>query len=541
MSKVLKLLKNEIIKASRKPFYIVIIALSVVAVIAGAGIMKLAMSIFNGSSYYYDGNSMEDVDYVISDADERLGKIKDGTYYNYEDGYMPSTYEIVNEAVELVKRKARAEVLKEYGLEDLANASLFYSFSSDYDSTKNAYLKQAVMRIADIKAIDYLQSFYNEYVAKGGEPWEGFSASDFIAESYDYEAEYTEILKTKDFAKYIDLQNKIIDEDTSLSDNAKAIAKENNNVLKEAFTNDITDEAWCDISQKISLLTQNKTLVAEGVNTNGYKLSESEIEKAKQTIAEIELGLKNHAMGYGGNQTENQSLIGNYSISFGVQIASIFAVIMGALLIAEEIQSGSIKALIVAPCSRRKIFTAKLLVLLVAVLLETVLIYLSFLIANLIYGLGASSIVFTFLGKTSIMNYYLYNLLVIIIDMAEVFIYGVFALLLSTVLRNTGAAMSISLVITQVVNGIIQTICAFFSGQVATMIVSFIPAVNLGVAQKIFVSQASYSDILGGIDLASAMGQVYSGTWQFSLIYNVIFTALMIFTAYQSFEKRDIK
>lgn len=355
----------------------------------------------------------------------------------------------------------------------------------------------------------------------------------------DKKALFDDIIRNNNFAKYIEYSNEIIRNDTAITDSEKKLLLEGNDLLLEAFSKDLSKAQWSQIYQSISSITNLKIALETG-EYNLEKLTEEDRTNLEQQIAEMELGVANGAVGYGAELDSTQPFINETIIlSLGLSVAQILLIVMGALLIAEEIQSGSIKALIIAPVKRHRIFTAKFMTLLTAWALETVLVFVAFVISNTIFGFGSAPMVFTFLGKAVVLNYYVYYFIYIVLAMVDALVFGIFALMMSTLLRNAGAAISLSLVITLVINSLVTEIAQLITKQVPAMVCRFLPAVNLQIQSRVLATAVENDmDILSALFGGSPFTKI---PWTFSAVYIVVLSGIMLFIGYQSFKKRDIK
>ena len=109
-----------------------------------------------------------------------------------------------------------------------------------------------------------------------------------------------------------------------------------------------------------------------------------------------------------------------------------------------------------------------------------------------------------------------------------IIIFALFALMLSTVTRNTSVAVSISVAI-YMGNSIVM---AIINSYIKRDWIKFIPFNNLNLADKIFAN------------FNNPMGIVTSGTISTSLLFSLgvlaVCAILMVVTMYDSFNKRDI-
>ena len=133
-------------------------------------------------------------------------------------------------------------------------------------------------------------------------------------------------------------------------------------------------------------------------------------------------------------------------------------------------------------------------------------------------------------GKAMEINFFLYQLADAFVQFIDVFVFMLFAFMLSIVTRNTAASVGIS-------------IGVYFGGSMAmTMVgqflkgewINFIPFTNLSLSTKFF----PYS---GLNNMMTGMGIVNTGTsLPFSLCYLAVLCICMLYVAKDSFCRRDI-
>jgi len=522
MSKILKLYANEMIKVSRKIFYIIIVLATVLAIVGMGGIIKISDVLLVG---YETEISDEDKKQAMVDElywrEEKLNEAKRQLLYEITPDNVQSYYYVALD-YESIKLAEKNEIY----------SYLNYGISS---SSKDGYLLSAIYSLSEIYAYNDLVEIIN--VSPARKIGEEIVIEDYgiIKPDDTYQKDFEEILNSKNYGKYIDIQNKMIEANETYTASEKRIRIENNELLRAVRDTDITSSQWSEISTAITRLSTLKVQLENGTDGSS-RLTETQKEKIRQQIGEIELGLEKKASGYGSETTcnvENEKLI----IYLGINVALILMILSGAMAIAEEVQSGSIKALIIAPVKRYKIFTAKLMMLVTLCIIEVIAIYVGFLISNVIYQFGACPMIFTFNGTAVCMEYYSYMLLYVMLSGVQLLAYGTIALMLSTILRNVGGALGITLGIAFAVDGVVSTIAAMVDNQVLQVISYFIPTQNFNLSGKVLSSVAGEMDYMGLLT-----GTVQStNSWRFSAIYTAVFIGLMLFISYESFNKRDIK
>jgi len=228
-------------------------------------------------------------------------------------------------------------------------------------------------------------------------------------------------------------------------------------------------------------------------------------------------------------------------IIFSINIVLI--IILAGSSISHEISSGSIKSLIIAPVKRAKIFWAKFLSVLTVGLCVYLIEYLLIcLYCMILFGFDNSF--FAFISGSNIysMSVYLKNLIIILISYIVMISFAAIAIMLSSVSRNTAASVGGSMGI-------------YYAGTVATSVLSYfinpifikyIPFTHFQALSEIELVKNESRDVLNLIFRYAQNGS-YSffrsnadSGFAFSVIYVVIFTAIMLWIARDSFIKRDI-
>jgi ABC-2 type transport system permease protein len=121
----------------------------------------------------------------------------------------------------------------------------------------------------------------------------------------------------------------------------------------------------------------------------------------------------------------------------------------GRRAISQEMATGSIKSLIIAPVRRWKIFTAKVLSLVSVSLIATILLYLVMILTHgLMFGFSSGQpYIFASHGQAGALSFAIYQLASLLVRWISVLVFIALALMLSVVTRNTAAAVGISMAI----------------------------------------------------------------------------------------------
>ena len=218
--------------------------------------------------------------------------------------------------------------------------------------------------------------------------------------------------------------------------------------------------------------------------------------------------------------------------SFGVVLVAILMMILAGGSVSQEMSSGTIKSLIISPTRRWKIYLAKLLSLLSVGVMATLLLYvISIASMTVWFGTGRFLPYVTASGGRVLeVNFFLYQLADAFVQFIDVFVYMVFAFMLSTVTRNTAASVGISLGV-------------YFGGEIILAIVNqylkgewinFLPFSNLALSTKFF-PYSGLSSMINGTGLVST-----GPSLTFSLCYLLVLCICLLYIAKDSFCRRDI-
>ena len=216
----------------------------------------------------------------------------------------------------------------------------------------------------------------------------------------------------------------------------------------------------------------------------------------------------------------------------------ILLIIIAGSSISQEMATGSIKSLIIAPVKRWKIFTSKLLALVTWVLAGSIIITLITTLSTALC-MGPSSLppyYYCSGGSVMTMPNLLFSFLFFLADNISLFVYLLGAFTISCFTRNTGIAVGIStgLVFCNSSFSIIEEIAGHQRW------IDFLPFSNMDLAGKIF----PYFDLSGYMDAGEAglfgIGTNNALSLRFSLIYLAILVFILLLTAYDGFVKRDI-
>lgn len=360
-------------------------------------------------------------------------------------------------------------------------------------------------------------------------------------------AELNDIIGRSDFPAYINLLKRDIDADAALSSEDKTLEKELLDLRVQMLPDPLPPISakyrsyGYNLETALSYLRTLKTSLKDDVDYRSpgsliRPLDSKGRAQIQNDLAAAVYKVKNGIPLSNALDSDNASYITLKGLmGIGTFGAVILLIMLGGGAISSEITSGSIKSLIVAPVRRWKIVTAKLIALVTVWIASFLLIYAASIAVNgLMYGFEpGSSFVYAVGGRAHEIRYYLYHFVYLLLSFVPIFVYFVFAFMLSAVTRNTAASVGISMGV-YFAGSIVTTFLMQFKARWA----DFLPFVHMQLADRLLMdSYTNYSagSILGGFNLASDLPVL------FSVIYLIVMLFCMLYTAYDSFCRRDIK
>ena len=548
MHKIRALYINELIKIVCKPLYIVMAVVTVVTMIFAALIYSDSLSL---NSYYEE--------YRFEASESEL------VYYQNEISWsklqMDQTENSIAELVTLLESAEDEEAVYEYYSQIVSGLYDYYNYLSTYCR----YTLLTEYKLPDWRAPQYINecvelvishnvySMFNEYaedmLAKGGKLAETElenGAIGNIAFAYDGAAEtdideYRHILSEKDYAAYISADNAAIEKDSTLSEQMRELKLQANemklSLMSEGYAeNEETEDAVNAISKYVSY----KEILFKGSESNRV-LTENEYDEYVAMADELELAIEKKAVGYGAALTGEKDNLLNTVLEIGVIISSLTVLFYAASSISDEFQTGSIKALIIAPVKRSKIFIAKVLAVVTLCLVSAATVFTMVMLVNTVTGFETAPMVYTGLNGASQLDYCLYTLCSILFEFLKTFIYALFALMLSALIRNSAASTCIALCEYLLITNVVPM---FYSIECTDNIFGigmekFFPAYNLSLTDKVFkVYNANYVTSILNLFELEPTAEI---SLAFSACYIAVLGGCLFYIAYDSFCRRDIK
>lgn len=352
---------------------------------------------------------------------------------------------------------------------------------------------------------------------------------------------YEPILSGHDFAAYIALLNDRIRADETLDEAERQRQIETNDMWLrlDPEGKDAEGRTYKGIRESILQVQNYRRSLVDNLDYTGYAAA-LPMTPERRSEVENELAVLVYKLENGMSTSRYESSPADTAISAMTGVGLFMVVLLMTILagssISNEISTGSIKSLIISPARRWKIYTAKLVSLLSAGLLMTLLLYgIAMLDHGIFFGFGAGQpYVYAHSGTAGEMGFHLYQFTRLWVQFLDVAVYMCLAFMLSILTRNTAVSVGLSIAV-YFSSSVIRAFLTLYRGHEW---VRFIPFSNMGLAARMFPYDTSQQAIgivfgSGGVEGAPSVG--------FSLVYLAVLVFCMGFVGLDSFCRRDIK
>ena len=487
----IKLVINELVKNLKKKSALIFFIFSIIAIIVSCFIVKFKdysympkseTGIMNESTLnmWIDLNELRK-----ANADEEDKELYQEIIDLYKDIIEKGYQNILNASY---KNKALSQIVTE--TQKLCDI--------DKDKHYNDYIKQKE-KINKLKYILY-NGTYEDYIGFNKEQIENDYKSELInLDTYNAKIKEQDIFLEYGIDKY------------SLEDTYWRTRLYNEN---QSIDNKI--ETRIDFQNKIYITDERLEHLQEDKLINTYRL--------KNNIAPYYTDTQYHYNEQGYMRYRYNSFA-NYS---SMLFVGILIIILSASTIAEEKSKGTIKFLLINPNKRYKILLAKIVSILLILIATTLIIsQISVIVGNVAFGTSTNDYLYVSGGQVKVMDTHIYETLQYLLKIPEIFIYMLFGITLSTLIRNT----AISTVICTICYVVIPFAMKMLETFISLDFLRFLPFRNFE-----FISQVlrvnTYETL---ITLSTFVPSV-----KFSVSVLLITAILLIITMFESFNKRDI-
>lgn len=264
--------------------------------------------------------------------------------------------------------------------------------------------------------------------------------------------------------------------------------------------------------------------------TNNSVLPYDKASEYEKELKVLETGFRKDAET--NMQRVNSEGAASAMMSISMSFVMIILIVLSGGMISSEINSGSIKSMVIAPVKRYKIILSKIITVALYGLGLTVIAYLITLIMISVVGGGLSASMPYVTSFLLVIPGPLFLLIRFLIYYFEAMVYAMFAFMLSVVTRNTSIAVAIPLLIDMVISGIISTISLFSSNHIVNTIINCLPTSHFDIVSRLFDSSALNLEVL--YTSADTPSPIVSFVYLFALALGMVFLSI------DTFKNRDV-
>lgn len=513
----------------RKVSTIVILALIVAACIAIPMFLKLATPLFSDSSWM--GNM--DLQYQKKQLEESSEAIENDLL-------------ALNDSEESEMR--RAELIRNKQEMEISSERINMLIVAGYETDERAdFIFDAANKIRDFRSVVLMiESLPADLRTQSDE--------EFLAFCHSSIENIHTLVQTNDFRGYIDMLYDTLEYVDHTPYAGNLITEHEIDLLEMIYQADpsggtdgtynysAAHEAAHMIYTWKNELEQGYTLKYSLHTYNGEEAEALTPEKRDQlenSIAILEYRIKTDSYPSGLNMTV-AALAKEFCASVGQFLVAVLVLMTAGGSIAQEIATGSIKSLIIAPVRRWKIFTAKLLSLLTLLAGSLLLLSILSTLSTMVFFGGDSLVNYAYAhdGVVGTIPYIINDILVSFVGSVDILVFLIFALMLSTILRNTALAVGLS-VGTYLITGSVSGI--FTQLPIARQLwMDFIPFLNFDLKTDVFPF-LTYSVPVDFSEMFMMNMTAERPGLLFSSVYLLVIVFCMLLTSYDSFSRRDIK
>jgi len=528
LNKIIALYKNELIKISKKISIIIFMVILVLSCFGLGGVMKFIEMQTSQSTRVYSDPSQDQFirDDLTTQIQSQEAAIAD---FDRQIAELPDTPENQMALLSLQDQKAGAQ-----DQIDMIQIELDKDIYVNYQSN---FLTQALQEFTNLKSdIRLLKSTPAE---SQDALWQKtLDAKNQLLTNYQ------NIFDSKDFKAYVDIMESSIKNDDSLDADTKKTQTEYYSLWYQldpsGGMNDVTMSNQAQsIAQSVGDMRRS---IQDKVDYTNYSQNMSLMSPGQISDMENRLAVTEYQIMHGNvavNNGMDMSASSSGSIfGFGLFIIALMMLVLAGGAISQEISSGSIKSLIIAPVKRWKIFTAKVMSLLTVGFIALIALFLFGTLAQgLFFGFSSTPYVYASHGVAAAIPNLLYQFLSLLVSYIDIIIYMSFAFMLSVLTRNTAVAVGLS-------------IATYFGGSIVMTFMmilpsyewlKFIPFVNLNLSSRFFPFSSMMQSITMSYSSMSFGNSFSLPSLSFSLIYLAVFLFCMTYAAMDSFNRRDLK
>lgn len=355
--------------------------------------------------------------------------------------------------------------------------------------------------------------------------------------------------ETKDFRAYLDFKNRTLQANTNviLGDMFTRIFTEQNDLWYQLDPSGGTDGKYSYdlVSAAFSTLNELKSELYSGFSyeetasgSSATSLSPKKEAQLIDQIAVLEYRIENKSLVLASDApywSEGKTV----AVGFGQFLVTLLLLIIAGSAISQEIATGSIKSLIIAPVRRWKIYTAKMLAILSTGVIGLFILWaFSNIGSAVIFGTKAMvPYVYTSGENVHSIPYLLYDFLSLFAGNISTLVYCIMAFTLSIITRNTAFSVGSSVAIlftTSTLKALIDSLATSHQ-----LWMDFLPFNHFNLSGALFPFKI-FMDPLSPyfyVENVSTIGP----SLQFSVIYLIVLLICLIYTGFDAFTRQDIK
>ncbi len=537
MNKFLLAFKNELIKTSQRKLLYILTAIMFGVVFIVGGVLRLTMTINEIISDDYDSEISwyeEEIAAEEAELKELLNSAETDSSLIY---YNISSLKWDRNGKKLAELKREYDISTnhqyDYRQELIENIALLSSFVDNVEYARSVGCPD-----------EYLISFVEELPIDSGISTSVDEAKKLASDKL---TKLVGILDNKDFAEYVNMKKAEIDSSDNLyyTEEQKLLDKQ---ILDIRLESDLTGEySSHDTAIKaISSLQKYKKSVETGynlINSSFYtsepeKLLPSEIEDYRKQILILEYKYESgyYTLNEGDNNDSMFTAESFASIlySVGTFFVLIIIVLFAGSIISNEISSGAVKALLVSPVKRFKVYAAKTLDIICIFVIEWLILAVAVLLSTGIFFGFRQFLPYIYVsgGQAHGIAFPIYILINTFLHLVPTIFFGTLAMMMSSLTRNTAASIVISLG-TFYVTSSFSTIFVLFGGK---FWLKYVPTISVDAIAGLMEQETeSLTSILLGLDSVPKINPV------FAICYVGILLIAMYLVGWDAFCRRDIK
>lgn len=491
MSKIWSLFINENIKAIKKKSTIIVLLIAIASLFGAVGITKLAEFESQYLGEMYENDWKASLKQELEDIKSQLNS--NVTYSSETIASLKAESEGIQFAIDNdINYREEYNYWRSIAIDDIIDKKI-YLYMTNNQEDKYKTLEENIKKIENFVKQDNFDGYMDLKI---------------------------EILKKQ-------LENKEIDEEEY-----KAKEDTINLTRKYEIGKNKDSQKWKqDLINELNEINQTKKT---GIDTyTGKTLDYKEMQELENTEKIDRYRLENNIP-----PVVTDIEVGNYrnfynylSGGFATFFVGILVIMLAGSAISGEIAKGTIKFWMMTPNKRWKILLSKILSVVFIMVISTIILsVLSYALGGIFFTEEANPYIYVQDGVVKVLNPISYQILNYLTYDIDIFVYAIFAIMLSVILRNSALSIGVSIALYSGANTVMQIVNLLIKADW----IKFIPFNNMGLTDKIFKNVMTYTNMqitnefLNNVPVA------------FSLAVLGVCCVLMLVTMFDSFNKRDI-